>query len=1040
MPGRLSGHKRRRNQDDDSEPSDASSANESRSSSALTKRTKVNGAVPSQANGNGGSSLPQHQPGSIVRVAIRDFVTYSKAEFHPGPSLNMVIGPNGTGKSTLVCAICLGLGWKTEHLGRAKDVGEFVKHGAAEATIEVELKADPARHRSNPVIKLNIKKNGSKTVFFLDGKQVPRKTILDECKAFSIQVDNLCQFLPQDRVSEFAGITPVDLLVETQRAVAAPEVSNMHEELKTLHVEYKKATIQQAGLAETLKNLENRQNDQLPDVERLQQRSRLQEEIRALEIFRPMVQYKQARRNFETFRDKKRVAQEALSQLELDLEPALRAINEKRAYQDAIEGALGPRRKLIKRSEDSVRAALNKQKETADKIKTAETEIESEASLEKTQKAERARIEAKVRNIEVRMNEDRPDFDAANYNERIREISRDMLGIRDRAEEAKARHDQCTQRIRDRNSSISSLRRELEGLRSQSGQQMGKLKTMSIDTFKAWNWIQDNLTIFDGPIYGPPVISCSVKDPRNAVFVEAVMGAGDYLAITATNSADFKLLQDKLAGDQRLSDIYLRTSSAGPDQYRLPCPKEQLLNMGLDCYLTDLMQGPDPVLGMLCDTRNIHQTAVAFKDLSPAQYQNITASTIGSFVTPSEVYTITRRREYGDRGASTRARQVRPPRVFTSQAVDTSAELEINDQITAHSRDIDELMDESKTQKGISADLGKRYNELETAKTALQEEKDNKQKALSAYNALPTQLETAKDKLEEITNKIRGFAETRQSISDRIAEHVMTKAQDAVMLAANVQALQKLHTDLVEAEVQLIEAKSDLEGLEARSEEVTALLEERQREVDELTTQQQKAREEAVSLSQKASDASVNRSEREKEIHEQQPDDLTPDALETSIVALQARMELVHEGNPNVMREFEERGQKIEKTKEKLEQSAVDAETVNVKIQEIRQRWEPELNSLIAKINDAFGDNMSRINCAGLVEMEKPEDFAEWSIVIKVKFREHEQLTVLDQHRQSGGERSVSTIFYLMSLQSLARAPFRVVDEINQGMDPRNER
>lgn len=34
----------------------------------------------------------------------------------------------------------------------------------------------------------------------------------------------------------------------------------------------------------------------------------------------------------------------------------------------------------------------------------------------------------------------------------------------------------------------------------------------------------------------------------------------------------------------------------------------------------------------------------------------------------------------------------------------------------------------------------------------------------------------------------------------------------------------------------------------------------------------------------------------------------------------------------------------------------------------------------------------------------------------------------------------MSTIFYLMSLQSLTRSPFRVVDEINQGMDPRNER
>lgn len=34
----------------------------------------------------------------------------------------------------------------------------------------------------------------------------------------------------------------------------------------------------------------------------------------------------------------------------------------------------------------------------------------------------------------------------------------------------------------------------------------------------------------------------------------------------------------------------------------------------------------------------------------------------------------------------------------------------------------------------------------------------------------------------------------------------------------------------------------------------------------------------------------------------------------------------------------------------------------------------------------------------------------------------------------------MSTILYLMALQELSRTPFRVVDEINQGMDPRNER
>lgn len=56
-------------------------------------------------------STKAYQPGSIVRVKLVNFVTYDLVEFFPGPSLNMVIGPNGTGKSTLVCAICLGLGW-----------------------------------------------------------------------------------------------------------------------------------------------------------------------------------------------------------------------------------------------------------------------------------------------------------------------------------------------------------------------------------------------------------------------------------------------------------------------------------------------------------------------------------------------------------------------------------------------------------------------------------------------------------------------------------------------------------------------------------------------------------------------------------------------------------------------------------------------------------------------------------------------------------------------------------------------------------------
>ena len=55
----------------------------------------------------------------------------------------------------------------------------------------------------------------------------------------------------------------------------------------------------------------------------------------------------------------------------------------------------------------------------------------------------------------------------------------------------------------------------------------------------------------------------------------------------------------------------------------------------------------------------------------------------------------------------------------------------------------------------------------------------------------------------------------------------------------------------------------------------------------------------------------------------------------------------------------------------------------------------------------------------------------------QVKWRPSEELHALsDQGRDSGGERSVATMVYLIALQDINPCPFRVVDEINQAMGP----
>lgn len=72
------------------------------------------------------------------------------------------------------------------------------------------------------------------------------------------------------------------------------------------------------------------------------------------------------------------------------------------------------------------------------------------------------------------------------------------------------------------------------------------------------------------------------------------------------------------------------------------------------------------------------------------------------------------------------------------------------------------------------------------------------------------------------------------------------------------------------------------------------------------------------------------------------------------------------------------------------------------------------------------------MGCAGEIRITEVEDYDQWTLDILVKFRDTERLQLLTAQRQSGGERSLTTILYLMSLTEYARAPFSLVDEINQ--------
>lgn len=68
------------------------------------------------------------------------------------------------------------------------------------------------------------------------GSDATLNAVREKVTAFNVQLDNLCQFLPQDRVAAFASMRPHELLVETEKAIGNAQLHEQHMEMVQLQV------------------------------------------------------------------------------------------------------------------------------------------------------------------------------------------------------------------------------------------------------------------------------------------------------------------------------------------------------------------------------------------------------------------------------------------------------------------------------------------------------------------------------------------------------------------------------------------------------------------------------------------------------------------------------------------------------------------------------------------------------------------------------------------------------------------------------------
>lgn len=967
--------------------------------------------------------------GSIVRITMHNFLTYDHSEVFPGPKLNMIVGANGTGKSSIVCAICLGLAGKTAVLGRGDKVGLYVKRGCQKGSVEIEL----YRARGNLIITRDIQVDNNQSSWMINKKHASQKAVEEAVREMHIQVGNLCQFLPQEKVGEFAKMSKIELLEATEKSVGPPEMYEFHCELKTFRNKERDLENMCKEKANFLEKARQRNERNKLDVERYYMKKRHLDRIQMLEKKKPWVEYETARKNLEGVKKERDEMKKTLKSLKETQEPLLRKIR-------SVESQLQPIEQQMKDLTQSIKEASQKCKQKQDRLELKNKEVDDirqELSLKQTEEADRQKrightvlmikdLQKELQNIGSQ--EDvTPQIEAINVElktiqEKKAQLDSEGLDLRREKDEAFGELNRLQNRMR----SLDDMMRMKEE----------KLRTRFRDTYTALMWLRKNQHRFKGNVYEPMMLVINVRDPRYARYVENHIPVNDLRAFVFQKQEDMETFMAEVRDTQNLR-VNSVIAPAESCSNRLPSkPIDTLKRYGFFSYLRELFDAPEEVMSYLCHQYRVNDVPVGTEATKNMIERVINEAKLRMIYTAEEKYTV-RTSSYSNNVISSNS-ALRPSQYLTT-AIDADEKRQLEENLrTAEERvrEIDERMRAICEQLTI---LSRRDNELRAQKKKLSELKGKKrhleQKISTKQDSL-RQMEQNKIDLqavEEETNaKISAVNNEKLVIMAEYLSHMKTKAKlsmEKVYLALQSAGLSaektKLETDCRDSSAELKRAEQAYTKLDQVKTNLLATCKTLMRRASEI-------------CNMTPGETAVP-----EELHaafSQLPDTL--DEIDSMLNEEKARAECFTGLSDNVVEEYNRREQEIKNMEKELDEKTNALKTYRQNIAEAKERWLNPLKLLVEQINERFSDFFRSMQCAGEVDLhsENDEEYDKYGIRIRVKFRSSDQLHELTPHHQSGGERSVSTMLYLMALQELNRCPFRVVDEINQGMDPVNER
>ncbi|KAG1669174.1 Structural maintenance of chromosomes protein 5 [Nymphon striatum] len=1026
-----------------------------------SKRLRKSTVNNAQINQKRNSTVTEYHEGSIVRIMCENFLTYDSVKINPGPNLNMIIGPNGTGKSSIVCAICLGLGGKTSVIGRASHVGDYVKHGCSFAIVEIEL------YRSvscNTVIRRQINKNNTNT-WTVNEQPANLRTVEELVANLNIQVGNLCQFLPQDRVSDFARMSPRELLENTEKAIGVMEMYENHQSLKMHSSKVKELNLSFHSSKSYLET-ETQKNSRLEaEVNNYHEQQKISEKIVMLKKKRPWLEYDVVRQEYLCAKEKKTELCESLAKQRKCFAPLEKKIAvKKQAVENVTKDIQNLGNEL--RSVGSQILALNKKMETQDD-KLAE--VLQELRAKKQDEVQRQhRLSVMKQQLEGLKSElaDLGDTDE-NLQPAIDSIVAKTQEVTRNYSEAQFAK---TTALSDKSAlerDINANNQALKQLQDVKMLRMDILRKVNKNAYTAAKWLENNRDRFQKNIHGPIMITLNVKDKAYAKYVEKHISFNDMIAFVCEDSTDMNNFLKYVRDEQNIKVNTVLMPRENLSSFVPKKPVSCYEKWGFHSYVKDLFTAPDPVMAYLCKQYSVHNNVVGNQWTKDNISTVLNECGLNFFYTENHQYVV-RKSRYGNKSVSTRCTEINPPNLLT-QSVDIVRQNELseaNKTLTA------KLAEKEKRFQFLKQEEVKNAAELEDLrrkKKDLMSRRDHKksiQAKINQKNDIILQIEKEGVNIEQVEHNTNEKMKTINHKKIDSIQDIQTKTHQLVQV--NMTKISKclLHGLLLNVcytfENELRDKTVALQGLEQECEEMKTKVKKKKDEAkrllagakqttgtknnDDLSDELRKC---FVSLPNTIADIDSMIHDRQAQLDclLQTDASLSGGRENKSFEKRERRkgenMDRQPKTNLKVIEEYKQREEEIKQLAESVQEKEISIQAHQDEIKRLKECWLPPLRELIEKINKNFSHFLSTMGCAGEISIkhgDSPEDYGKYGICIKVKYRDSEQLQELSVHQQSGGERSVATVLYLLALQEITRCPFRCVDEINQGMDSINER